>query len=49
MLEIVSNEPEGCRDAWLVLEGGQVIGEFAWRADAEKFVSELVRRKGLQK
>lgn len=49
MLEIVSNEPEGCRDAWLVLEGGHVAGEFAWRADAEKFVSELCHRKSLQK
>lgn len=49
MLEIVSNEPEGYRDAWLVLKGGHVVGEFAWRLDAEKFVSELIRRKRLQK
>lgn len=49
MLEIVSNEPEGYRDAWLVLEGGHVVGEFAWLPEAEKFFSELCRRKGLQK
>lgn len=49
MFEIVSNEPEGFRDAWLVLEGGHVVGEFAWRSEAEKFIAELSRRKSLQK
>lgn len=47
--EIVSNEPAGRPDAWLVLEAGRVVGEFAWYDLAEEFLSELVRKKGLQK
>lgn len=48
--DIVSNEPEGRRDAWLVLDGSRVVGEFAWYSEAQLFALEqFARKKGLQK